>query len=99
MSIELFFVGALRAIVEVALLSLLGQGIVGFLAGATRQTNPAYRIFSVITKPPLRVTRFLAPKVVIDKHIPFLAFFVLFWLWISLAYLKRVLCDMNGLVC
>jgi hypothetical protein len=90
MSIELFFIGTLRAIVEVALLSLLGQVLVGFLAGASRQSNPAYRIFSVITKPPLRLARFLAPQLIIDKHIPFLAFFALFLIWIALAYIKRL---------
>lgn len=99
MSIELFVVGVVRALVEVALLSLLGQGLVGLLAGASRQTNPVYRVFLIITNPPVKATRWITPKLIIDKHIPFVTFFVLFWLWILLAYIKRVLCDMNGLVC
>jgi hypothetical protein len=99
MSIELFIVGVLRALVEVALLSLLGQGLVGLLAGASRQTNPVYRVFLIITNPPVKFTRWLTPKLIIDKHVPFITFFVLFWLWILLAYVKRVLCDMSGLVC
>lgn len=99
MSIELFVVSALRAVVEVALLSLLGQGVVGLLAGASRQTNPVYRVFLIITNPPVKLTRWMTPRLIIDKHIPFVTFFVLFWLWILLAYVKRILCDMDGLVC
>ena len=99
MSIELLFIGALRAIVEVALLSVVGQGIVGFLAGASRQTNPVYRVFQIITRPAFLAVRFLMPKVIINKHIPFITFFVLFWLWIFLVYYKQVICDMRGVVC
>ena len=99
MSIELFVVGVVRALVEVALLSLLGQGVVGVLAGASRHTNPVYRVFMIITNPPVKFTRLITPKLIIDKHVPFVTFFVLFWLWILLAYVKRVMCDMSGLVC
>lgn len=99
MSIELFVVGAVRTLVEVALLSLLGLWLVGLLAGASRQSNPVYRVFLIVTHPPVKFTRWITPKLIIDKHIPFVTFFVLFWLWILLAYVKRVLCNMGGLVC
>jgi uncharacterized protein YggT (Ycf19 family) len=91
MTIELLIASILRTFVEVALLSLLGQGAVGLFAGAARERNPIYRFFCVITRPPVRMVRFITPRLVIDKHIPFVAFFVLFWLWILLAYVKRSL--------
>lgn len=90
-SIEFFIVSALRAIVEVAMLSLLGQGIVALLAGARRATNPIYRVFQIVTQPVLRLVRLVTPKAIIDKHLPFVAFFLLFWLWIFLAYVKRLM--------
>jgi len=101
MSIELFIfvVGALRAVLEVALLSLLGQGLVGFLAGASRGENPVYGLFSIVTRPPICALRFMTPRVIVDKHIPYVTFFVLFWLWILLAIFKRSLCEMSGGVC
>ncbi len=99
MSIELFIVGALRALVEVALLSLLGQGLVGLLSGASRAKNPVYALFSIITRPAVRLTRFITPAAIIDKHLPYVTFFVLFWLWILLAYVKRWLCELGGGVC
>lgn len=98
-SIEVFIISALRALVEVALLALLGQGLLALLAGARRGTNPIYRLFQIVTAPVLRAVRWITPKLILDKHLPFVAFFVLFWLWIFLAYAKRSLCQIEGMVC
>ena len=94
---DLFIVSTLRALVEVALLSLLGQGVVGLLAGARRTSNPIYRLFQIVTRPAIRLTRRLTPTLIVDRHLPFVACFLMFWLWILLAYAKRVLCQWNGL--
>ena len=98
-SIEILLVGVLRAVVEVALLALLGQGVLALLAGSGRHGNIVYRVFLIVTTPVIRIVRFLTPKLVIDKHLPFVAFFFLFWLWILLAYVKRQLCAIEGLAC
>lgn len=90
MTIELLIISILRTLVEVALLSLLGQGAVGLIAGGARERNPIYRFFCIITRPPIRMVRLVIPRIVIDRHIPFITFFVLFWLWILLAYVKRL---------
>lgn len=87
----LFLVTVLRALVEVAGFCLLGQGIVGLLAGRRREENFVYRIFQVITRPALRAVRAVLPAVIIDRHIPHITFFVLLWLWLALAMLKRLL--------
>jgi hypothetical protein len=88
---ELLLLGVLRALVEVALLALLGQGLLALLAGARRDTNPIYMLFKIVTKPAIVASRWITPKLVIDKHIPFVAFFLLFWLWIFLAWAKQFL--------
>lgn len=88
---DLFILSALRALVEVAMLALLGLGAVALLSGARRHTNPIYQLFAVITKPVVRAARFITPKAIIDKHVPFVAFFLLFWLWIFLAWAKQFL--------
>ena len=46
---ELLIISILRALTEVALLTLLGQGLLALLAGGRRETNPVYRVFKVIT--------------------------------------------------
>ena len=94
---DIFIVAILRALVEVALLALLAQGVLALLAGARRHTNFVYRLFLVITGPVLKACRWITPKVIIDKHLPFVAFFLLFGLWIMLAWVKRELCALSGL--
>jgi len=96
---ELLILSILRALTEVAMLSLLGQGLVAFLAGSRRATNPVYQLFNVITRPVVKAVRFVTPRIVIDRHVPFVTFFLLFWLWILLAYVKRIICVANELSC
>jgi hypothetical protein len=78
----------LKALVEVALLALLGQGIVYLLAGASRENNFVYQLFRIITKPPVRLVRLITPKFVIDRHVAVLTFFLLLWVWLLLVYAK-----------
>lgn len=96
---ELLILGILRALTEVSLLFLLGQGILALLAGSRRHTNTVYQLFVIVTRPILKIVRKVAPPQIIDKHLPFVAFFLLFWLWIGLAYLKRAYCEANMLQC
>ncbi|MDP2133247.1 MAG: hypothetical protein Q8J99_06540 [Sulfuritalea sp.] len=96
---ELLILGVLRALVEVSLLFLIGQGLLALLAGGRRHTNTIYKLFVIVTAPVLKAVRKVSPPQIIDKHLPFVAFFLLFWLWIGLAYLKRLYCDANLLQC
>jgi len=99
MPFDLLLVTIARALVEVAGLALLGQGVLAVLAGRTRDDNLFYRIFQVVTRPVIRAVRFIAPRFILDVHIPFLSFFLLFWLWLALALAKRNLCALHGLAC
>jgi uncharacterized protein YggT (Ycf19 family) len=96
---ELLVIGILRALVEVALLFLVGQGILALLAGSRRHNNGVYKLFVLVTSPVLKIVRFISPPQIIDKHLPFVAFFVLFWCWIGLAWLKQSYCEANLLQC
>jgi uncharacterized protein YggT (Ycf19 family) len=96
---ELFLLGALRTLAEVALLLLLGQGLLALLAGKRRDGNPIYQLFCIATRPVLRLIRYLCPPQVIDRHLPAVACFVLFWCWIGLAWLKRSYCQAQQLQC
>lgn len=97
--LEILLVGSLRAMIEVALLAMLGQGALALLTGSQRQTNFVYRVFQIISRPVIRAFRLLTPKSVIDRHLPYLAFFILFWLWLLLAYVKQQLCAATGQSC
>jgi hypothetical protein len=87
---ELLFISILRALVEVAMYALLGRGILALLAGSRCATNPIYQLFCVVTRPVIGAARIVAPRFILDRHVPLVAFFLLFWAWIFLAYLKRL---------
>lgn len=91
----LYLLSLLRALAEVAGMSLLGQGVLWLLTGGGRQRNAVYQMFSLITRPLIGATRRLAPKVLGDRFIPPLTFCLLFFLWITLAYVRRVVCLAN----
>ena len=59
---DLFVVSILRALVEVALLSLLGEGAVALLSGTRRANNPTYRLFQIVTRPVIGLTRCLTQR-------------------------------------
>ncbi|MCX7171050.1 MAG: hypothetical protein NTY41_12395 [Proteobacteria bacterium] len=99
MPLALFLVSLLRTLVEVALLTLAGQGILALLAGSRRAGNPVYQLFQVVVSPVIRAARWVMPKRILDRHLPVIAFFVLFWLWIFLAYVKRSICEPGRLSC
>lgn len=99
MPFDILLVSILRTLVEVAGFALLGQGALAVLAGKYREQNAFYRILRIVTQPAVRAVRYITPRFVIDTHIPMLTFFLLFWLWIVLALVRRHLCGLHGLAC
>ncbi len=85
---------ALKAVIEVAGFAYLGQGLVAIFAGSRRDQTVIYQVFRIVTGPVTRATRFLMPAFIPDRHIPFVAFGLLLWVWvfviIGLANLVRV---------
>ncbi len=79
-----FLLRALKAVVEVAGFAYIGQGLVALFAGSRREQNVIFQVFRIVTGPVTRATRFLMPKFVPDRHIPFIAFGLLMWVWIFL---------------
>lgn len=66
----------LKALNEVAWFALAGMGLMYAFAGEKRHANPIYQVFRIVAGPAIVVTRFLAPRFVLDRHIPALAFFL-----------------------
>jgi uncharacterized protein YggT (Ycf19 family) len=58
---ELLILGVLRALAEVAMLFLLGQGLLALLAGSRRHDNTMYKLFLIITAPVLKIVRKVTP--------------------------------------
>ena len=96
MPLDILLVLILRTLVEVAGFALLGQGVLALLAGKYREDNIFYRTLRIVASP---AVRFVTPRFILDAHVPFLTFFLLFWLWVMLAFAKRHLCGLHGLAC
>jgi hypothetical protein len=92
----LFFVSALKLIAEIALMALLGQWLLGLLAGARRETNLFYKLLQVITQPFVRFARLVTPSIVIDRHVPLVAFLLLAFGWLAATMAKINLCLQIG---
>jgi hypothetical protein len=78
----------LKGLVEFAGLMLLGQGIVFVLSFGRHETNPIYRAMRFLTSPVTRFVRWATPAFVVDRHVPALAFVLLFWIWVALLVAK-----------
>lgn len=83
---------ALQLLFYIALLALVGQGILYVLAGERRDTNFFYGLFKVLTKPFTWLARKITPRQVADRHVPFVAFFVLLVLYAIVTFEKISLC-------
>jgi hypothetical protein len=92
----LLFVSALKLIAEIALMALLGQWLLGLLAGAKRETNFFYRVLQVVTQPFVRIARLLSPRVVLDRHVPLVAFLLLAFGWFVATVTKINICLQIG---
>lgn len=92
----LTLVEILKLLAEIALLSLAGQWVLGILAGARREQNLFYQLFQVLTRPLIAGARLISPRVVLDRHLPLVAFFVLVFVWIVATMTKIDICVRMG---
>jgi uncharacterized protein YggT (Ycf19 family) len=70
------------------MLLLAGQAVVRLLSFGR---NAVYRFFRFLASPVTRVVRLITPARVADRHVPVVAFFLLFWVCFALAvYLPKL---------
>ena len=84
----LFFISAIKLITEIALLALVGQWVLGLLAGKRRDSNFFYQILQQVGKPFVQVARLVTPKFVIERHLPLVAFLLLAFIWVAVTLTK-----------
>lgn len=88
----LLLVMSIKLVAEIALLSLVGQWLLGLLAGAKRESNFFYRLLGVMTGPFVRGARWLSPRAVLDRHVPLVAFLMLMFVWLFATIFKIQIC-------
>lgn len=92
----LFLVEVLKLLSEIALMALAGQWVLGLLAGAKRDQNLIYQVFQIVTRPVVTGVRRITPRIVIDRHIPLVAFLMLSFLWLIATITKIDICVRIG---
>lgn len=92
----LLLVEVLKMLAEIALLALFGQWVLALLAGAQRDKNLFYQVFQIVTRPVVATVRLLTPRVVIDRHVPVVAFLLLTFVWIVATMTKIDICVRIG---
>lgn len=92
----LLLVSIIKLVCEVALLALAGRWLLGLLAGQKRDTNFFYKALEAMTKPFVSAARFITPKAIIDRHVPFVAFLLLGFIWIVSLIEKVRICTQIG---
>jgi cytochrome b561 len=77
----LTFLNAAQLVLYIALLALLGQGVLYVLAGAKRDSNVFYKLLQVLSKPFTAAMRKITPSQVADRHVPLATFVMLLVLY------------------
>lgn len=86
----------IKLIAEIALMALLGQWVLGLLAGAKKERNLFYQVLQIIGRPFVSAARLLTPKLVLDRHVPLVAFLLLLFIWLGATLYKIQTCLQIG---
>ena len=85
----LAFANIVKLVAEIALMAVFGQWVLGLLAGARKDQNLFYQILQAVGRPFVVLARFVSPRLVLDRHVPLVAFLLLVFIWL-LATIYRV---------
>ena len=82
----------IQLVLYIALLALVGQGVLHVLAGARRDSNFFYRLLQVVSKPFTLPVRWITPRQVEDRHVPVVTFLLLLSGYAVVTFEKINLC-------
>lgn len=82
----------IQLVLYIALLALVGQGVLHVLAGARRDSNFFYRLLQVVSKPFTLPVRWITPRQVADRHVPVVTFLLLLIGYAVVTFEKINLC-------
>jgi len=92
----LILLSAVKLVAEIALLALLGQWVLGLLAGQRRGQNFFYQLLQQITRPFVQLAGWVTPRVVLERHRPLVAFLILGFVWLAATAAKIAHCLQIG---
>jgi len=81
-----------RELFELSALFLVAQFAVGLFNWQRRNQNPVYQMLAIATRPVLRVARLITPRLIIDAHVPIVAFLLLLFGFFAIGWWWRDVC-------
>jgi uncharacterized protein YggT (Ycf19 family) len=87
-----------QLVLYIALLALVGQGILYVLAGPRRDSNFFYKLLQVLSKPFTLPVRKITPRQVGDSQVPVVTFFLLVVLYAVVTFERADLCVSSQMV-
>ncbi len=81
-----------KLIAEIALMALIGRWVLGLLAGQKRDSNLFYQLLDMAVRPFVWSARRISPRVVLDRHVPLVAFCLLAFTWLVVTVWRIQLC-------
>ncbi|MEY4883264.1 MAG: hypothetical protein RIS34_1118 [Pseudomonadota bacterium] len=94
----LLIINILQLVLYIAVLALLGQGVLFVVAGAKRDGNFFYRIFQILTQPFFKLARWVAPRQIVNSQIGFVAAMLVAILYIAVSLWKIDYCISVGML-
>lgn len=88
----------IQLVLYIALLALLGQGILYVLAGPRRESNVFYKLLQVVGKPFTWLVRKITPAQVSDTQVPVVTFLLLALIYAIVTFERANLCVSSGLL-
>ena len=93
----LTLISAAKLITEVALLSLMGQWVLGLIVGARRGDSLMYQLLQQVGRPFVVLVRWITPPQVLPKYHSWVAFLLLTLAWLALTAAKIAHCVQTGM--
>jgi hypothetical protein len=85
-----------KLVAEIALMALLGRWVLGLLAGQKREQNLFYQILDIMARPFVWSARRISPRMVLDRHVPLVAFCLVGFTWLVVTLWRIQICVEMG---
>ena len=96
-----FFLLIAHTLIFIAGMALVGQLLVGLFSWQRRRENVVYQLFGVVARPVVRAARAITPRLVLDQHVPLVAFLLCLVAYFAIGFAHRDVClsDLNQRGC
>lgn len=81
-----------QTLLFVAAMALVGQLLVGLFSWKRRRENVVYQLLGVVARPVVRAVRFITPRLVLDQHVPIVAFLLCMMAYLATGFAHRDVC-------